>query len=279
MRANRISTTTTTLTLLFSGLGSCGSPTEICQDDAGCAGLGAGARCEEPVGRCSLPDAACPTGHRFDEGAGYRAKKCVPPDELGPDDGGGDTGTETTTAGSETGDPGSTSGSGTGSSSSSSSTSGGETSGADTGTADASSADDGTAGGGMLETVEIEAESMMLTGYEVDTVNAGYIRIPDAGTTGTATAMFSGPGGDYQVRVVIGAEEDGQPQLSLSVDGTAVFDETYPLADMGTGVMSRELGPFPVTLSDGAMLQLDGTAAAMTSFARVDKLIFEDPTP
>ena len=76
------------LTLLALGAAACaGDRAFECADDAACAGVGVGARCE-PAGFCSAADPRCPSGRRYGERAGDGlGGACV---ESGSLDGGGE---------------------------------------------------------------------------------------------------------------------------------------------------------------------------------------------
>ncbi|RMG14980.1 MAG: hypothetical protein D6728_01620, partial [Cyanobacteria bacterium J055] len=79
--------------------------------------------------------------------------------------------------------------------------------------------------------VRIEAESMTLTGYDIEaqTFASGgsLIRIPNDGNIGTATANFSGASGLYDVRVGYHDENDGLSQLSVRIGGELVETWTF----------------------------------------------------
>src|SRR5690606_1523924 len=117
--------------------------------------------------------------------------------------------------------------------------------------------------------VTIEAESMTLSGYEVDSANAGLIRIPEGQASGTARAAFQGARSTYHVTIHARAEIDGQPTLILRIAEAQVAEETYPLAT--TVLEPATFGPYDVELAPGDEIVLEGRAAD-GAWARVDRL-------
>lgn len=126
--------------------------------------------------------------------------------------------------------------------------------------------------GGAARLRVVEAEGMTLDGYEPDAANPSVIRIPDGATTGTATHAFEGPAGAYRVTLHVWAESDGQPELTLRVGGAQIATETYPLAT--ADLEPATLGPFPVELSTGAVIVLEGHATD-AAWARIDRMELE----
>ncbi len=118
-------------------------------------------------------------------------------------------------------------------------------------------------------TVVIQAESMTLTGYEVDAADATLIRLPDMVTSGTATATFDGASGNYQMSVFIIEEPDGQPTLTVRVAGADVATETYNLTAAANE--PRTLGPYAVTVANGDTIELAGMSES-DAWARIDRV-------
>lgn len=135
----------------------------------------------------------------------------------------------------------------------------------DGGAPDAGALDAGAPAPLVPHTYEAEA-TMTLDGYVVDAVDPTVIRLPPGVASGTATVGFDGGAGLYSIVVRVVAENDGFPRLALRVDGDLVFDETFP-----EGPADVALGPYAVTLREGSVLVLEGTADA-GAYARIDAL-------
>jgi hypothetical protein len=127
--------------------------------------------------------------------------------------------------------------------------------------------------------VTYETERMSLSGEYTLDAGAGNSRIriranstPPA--TGTAAFSFTGGNGDYNMYIHLVAENDGTPSLDVRVGGTSVsgFPMVYPLGN--APLEDLPMGPYPVTLTRGAVIQLIGTSNA-AAYARIDKVVFE----
>jgi hypothetical protein len=82
-------------------------------------------------------------------------------------------------------------------------------------------------------TVRIEAEDMQLDTYQIEALdfasNGGLINLKGPGFVGTAMAPFPGVSGEYDINVVYHDENDGQAQLSVSIDSDIVDSWTLDL--------------------------------------------------
>ncbi len=119
--------------------------------------------------------------------------------------------------------------------------------------------------GSPASVVRIEAESMTLSGYEKESASFAsggqLIRIPNSGTSGTATAQFTGVAGTYDLKVVYHDESDGKSTLKITAgQGFATsfqFDEntssTRAVADN-----RRERVFSGVQLDANATIKLEG---------------------
>ena len=136
-----------------------------------------------------------------------------------------------------------------------------------------------------LETIIIEAEDMVLDGYHVELGNR--IRLlgsshgprpipydpPDPSLeTGTATALFPGPTGNYRIDVEVLAENDGRPLLELWVAGALEQTWEFPLAPTSTFVPTILAGP-TLHLNNGVEVILFGVHHS-GAWARVDRVTF-----
>src|SRR3954470_22714939 len=94
--------------------------------------------------------------------------------------------------------------------------------------------------GAQTTPITIEAESMQLSGYVIE--NASRIRL--SLTSGTATKVFSGPSGTYDIQVFVVPETDGQSTLAV-YKGTAATTPlqtyTYPLSSTPTSFTVRNV--------------------------------------
>ncbi len=130
------------------------------------------------------------------------------------------------------------------------------------------------------ETIVIEAESMTLSGYEVEDGSL----IATMGT-GTATASFPGVSGRYRLAIAIVKENDGEPTLDVTIGGTLVKQIQYELGSSSRDPDTLDLGELDVEA--GAMIELTGVREGDAA-ARVDRLTFtlvvtapdpDDPPP
>ena len=75
-------------------------------------------------------------------------------------------------------------------------------------------------------TIRMEAENMQLDTMRVEAVsfasNSALINLKGPGFAGSASGSFPGPSGDYDIVVMYHDENDGEAQLSVSIDGTVV---------------------------------------------------------
>jgi hypothetical protein len=121
--------------------------------------------------------------------------------------------------------------------------------------------------------VTIEAESMSLSSYVVEsgTAYGTLIRTANGASAATATKTFPGAAGTYDIEVQVVAESDGRPTLEVYKGATLLKTFTYPLASSPS---SRASFTIPgVAVGSGETIKLVGRAPAGT-FARVDKTVF-----
>ncbi len=136
------------------------------------------------------------------------------------------------------------------------------------------------------EVIGLEVEAMSLSGLTIENlagISSGgeHVRIADfgapAGTTGTASSVFQGPSGTYNVSLAYYDERDGQSELSL-----AVGDDTVSLTldqDLPSGVAAAESRVEAVLLHEIDIL--NGDVITLTAvlddaeFVRMDRLQFE----
>lgn len=128
----------------------------------------------------------------------------------------------------------------------------------------------GDDGGPAPSAVTIEAESMTLSGYEVDAAMMEWIRLADGTATGSATTSFEGGAGTYGLVLTIVLEPDGQPTLRVFVDGAMVHTESYALAS-GADPETATVDVGDVTLAAGDEIRLEGDGEG-DAWARVDRL-------
>ncbi len=121
-----------------------------------------------------------------------------------------------------------------------------------------------------MTNIRIEAEQMALSGYSKETASFAsggqLIRIPNDGTSGTATTSFSGAAGTYALKVVYHDESDGESRLAVKVNnGTSgyqvVDDWTFSEATNDTRASAsnrRERIISNVNLTTNSQIQLEG---------------------
>ena len=123
--------------------------------------------------------------------------------------------------------------------------------------------------------VTIEAESLALSTYQVDSGNTQWIMVPASSASGTATGSFPGPGGVYDVEIYAIAEDDGQPAVDLRVGGVLVSSLAYPLGSVSRDPVTLVVNG--VSLAFGDEIQLVGyldTSGSGMAHARLDKIVF-----
>ena len=131
------------------------------------------------------------------------------------------------------------------------------------------------------ETLSVEAEDMVLDGYETFThpsaSNDSYVSLSNTpGSSGSVSYGFEGDSGTYDIEVAIYDEDDGQAAFHVYVNeglvGTYTADE-----DFGTGgIGKRNLTSFllqGIAINNGDTVRIEG-AADGSEFARIDKIDF-----
>ncbi len=118
--------------------------------------------------------------------------------------------------------------------------------------------------------VEIEAESMTLTGYVVDPRDPNVVRLPMGVTSGAAATTFDGVASTYMISVHVVAESDGHPTYEVLVEGTSVHLETLALSPLA--MEPTVIGPVPVTLARGDTIEIRGQPEG-GAWARIDRLV------
>jgi len=133
-----------------------------------------------------------------------------------------------------------------------------------------------------LQDIIIEAESMLLNGYLVDTHPSIYgtaILIDYANTTtGTATASFTGASGTYDIVISTIPENDGTPTVRLFVAGVKILEEILP-TDPSYYTLSARLDYTitSVSIQNGDEIKIEGVLDVGAN-ARVDKITFRSTT-
>jgi hypothetical protein len=117
----------------------------------------------------------------------------------------------------------------------------------------------------------IEAESLALSGYEVEAMagasGGSVIRTGTGG--GTAEGVFAGPAGRYVLDVVWLNEDDGAARFRVKVDGVPVDSWSGSGGAGGTG--APETRRIAVELDGGERISLEGTQGGF-EYARIDSL-------
>jgi len=138
---------------------------------------------------------------------------------------------------------------------------------------------------GAGETVRIEAEGLVLNGYDVETnpvASGGALtHLPfdqPSGTTGTATYDFGLAGGIYSVHVAYVDESDGEGTLSLKINDTThstvpLIHETSEPGVSADSLRYNSLADVQI-LVPGDEIVLTGTLDG-GEFARIDYIDFE----
>ena len=121
----------------------------------------------------------------------------------------------------------------------------------------------------VLAPLDLEAESMQLTGYVVEDAEPTRVRLPDGALEGSAYATFEGAAGTYRLRARVVHEDDGQPTLRVRVGALTVLEETFALAAEGFAVALTDEAT--VTLAPGDAIVVEGTADG-GAWARFDRL-------
>ncbi len=137
-----------------------------------------------------------------------------------------------------------------------------------------------------LAPVEIEVESLALSGMAVENlagVSSGgqHVRLdpfftPD-GTTGTASGLFTGASGTYDVILTFYDENDGQATIDVTVGddtGQLLLNQNLGagIANAGTRVEQQVLSA--VEIANGDAITLTGTKQG-EEYTRIDKILFQ----
>ncbi|MBD2180129.1 GDSL-type esterase/lipase family protein [Aerosakkonema funiforme] len=131
-------------------------------------------------------------------------------------------------------------------------------------------------------TVRIEAESMQLTNYLVESNTAASsskaIGLPKSGaTSGIASTTFTGVSGSYDVFLRYFDENDGQAQLTTSIAGTQIDQRTLN-QNLGSASPDNQSAvtqkiATALSINQGATIQIQGLAN-QAEYARVDYIEF-----
>jgi len=120
---------------------------------------------------------------------------------------------------------------------------------------------------------------MILNGYLVDThpnLNSTAILIDyENTTTGTATAVFTGASGTYDIVISTIPENDGTPTVRLFIAGVKILEEILPTdpAYYTLGVR-KEYTVTSVSIQKGDEIKIEGVLDVGAN-ARVDKITFK----
>ena len=128
--------------------------------------------------------------------------------------------------------------------------------------------------------VELEAESMTLSGYIIDTdkmAGRGIMVDPALGATGTgtATAAFTGSSGTYDITINAVPENDGTPTVRLYIAGKKVWEAVLPMDAKYYNALNDRLdySVTGITINKGDEIKIEGVTQA-AAYARVDKVYF-----
>ncbi|HYC01854.1 MAG TPA: S8 family serine peptidase [Azospirillaceae bacterium] len=118
-----------------------------------------------------------------------------------------------------------------------------------------------------------EAEAMALSGYAAESVSfaSGGRLARLTATEGTARASFTGPDGDYVLRVAYHDESDGAPVLGLSAGGVGLASWTSNASPGGSGPTTgnRIVREVAATLRTGDVLEVSALRGG-DDLARLD---------
>ena len=113
---------------------------------------------------------------------------------------------------------------------------------------------------------------------------AFYISILPAPATSTATSIFNGHTGTYDITFIVVPENDGRPVIKLFVGSVKIFEELLPVDVnyFNSNTTRLELSITGVAIKNGDEIKIEGTSASSTgsspnvgvAFARVDKIVF-----
>jgi lysophospholipase L1-like esterase len=124
------------------------------------------------------------------------------------------------------------------------------------------------------ESVLLEAEGMSLSGYVVEVREQGSEFSGDniklSGTSGTASASFTGATGQYRILMRVVDEGDGQSNIELRIGGVLIAD--FNLDEQLEALTTREMSS-GLQVENGAAIQIAGQRDG-GEFARVDYLEF-----
>lgn len=120
----------------------------------------------------------------------------------------------------------------------------------------------------------IEAETMALSGYQVDGSQSDWIMLSQSASQGTATEFFPGGSGTYNVTINAVAEDDAQSTMELWIDGALVHSFTFPLGSSSRDPFAEMAGTFSLNPGDEVRLVGYKGQASGTSHARVDSISF-----
>ena len=142
--------------------------------------------------------------------------------------------------------------------------------------------------------IRIEAETLDLEGYEIETPDGsgasgdGFISLrSDDDGTGTATGVFDGEAGLYDVRLGFFDESDGQSEVTIAIDGNSaglVFDDDLPSRLPDEASQATATTHQGIALEPGDTIEIQGLAD-LWEFARLDFIDFipvdtgSDPAP
>jgi lysophospholipase L1-like esterase len=134
----------------------------------------------------------------------------------------------------------------------------------------------------LSSTIRLEAERMSLTNFQVESNQSAasggkFIGLfPSRSTTGSASAIFNGKAGTYDVVVSYFDEADGKSQLALSIGNTRTawtLDKPLGGNAVSAGTRTSRTIAKGLTLQPGTAINLTGTANG-DEWARVDYIDF-----
>ncbi len=132
---------------------------------------------------------------------------------------------------------------------------------------------DGGGGGGDPQPVRLEAESMELSGYRVESGSfASNGQLVGVSSTGTAAMTFEGAAGVYDIVVAAFDESDGDSIMSMALNGAPLDTWMLDANPGGGGPTSENLDEHLIqgmTLTAGDVLMVTGQADAFEK-ARID---------
>ena len=138
--------------------------------------------------------------------------------------------------------------------------------------------------------ISLEVEDMSLAGLTIETlagVSSGdqHVRISDfgapAGTTGTASSVFTGASGSYDVILAYFDENDGQSTIDITIGNDSsqiTLDQDLAGGAASAATLTQATVLSSITIDNGDAITLTATLEGQ-EFARMDLLTFQPDDP